>query len=439
MFLRAIILIPAVLLTLSPALAGAQAPTAPEAPARSGRLDVVKLLFDCLDFHCDQDYLRGELPYVDHVRNREDADVHVVITSKETGSGGHEFTLRFIGRGPFAGQDDQLSCTAGANDTEEQQRRILGRMLKLGLVRYVSHSSRAGELEVSSLASARPTAQSASKGTAKDPWNFWVFRMSSNGRLEGEESNRTHAVSGEVSANRTTDAWKINLSASGSYSNSRYTFSDGSEWESTSRSYGMDGLVVKSVNAHWSAGVMASAASSTFFNQELVLRAAPAVEWNLFPYSEYARRQLTLRYEVGFNANRYRSETIYGKTSEELLDHKLKLGVDLKQPWGSVSVNLEGAQYLPDTEQKHFLASAEMDVRLFKGCSLNLWGSTSRLHDQIYLAREAASEEEVLVRQRQLATSYRYSLWVGISYAFGSMHNNVVNTRLSSGRRMMMM
>jgi hypothetical protein len=43
------------------------------------------------------------------------------------------------------------------------------------------------------------------------------------------------------------------------------------------------------------------------------------------------------------------------------------------------------------------------------------------------------------VRQRQLATSYSYSVYFGVSYTFGSIFNNVVNPRFgSSGGGMIM-
>ena len=41
----------------------------------------------------------------------------------------------------------------------------------------------------------------------------------------------------------------------------------------------------------------------------------------------------------------------------------------------------------------------------------------------------AASTEEVLLRQRQLRTSFSYSTNFGFSYQFGSIFNNVVNPR----------
>jgi hypothetical protein len=56
-------------------------------------------------------------------------------------------------------------------------------------------------------------------------------------------------------------------------------------------------------------------------------------------------------------------------------------------------------------------------------------GSASRINDQLYLPAEGATDEEILLRRRQLATSYRYRLSIGASYTFGSIFNNVVNTR----------
>lgn len=41
------------------------------------------------------------------------------------------------------------------------------------------------------------------------------------------------------------------------------------------------------------------------------------------------------------------------------------------------------------------------------------------MRDQIYLPKEDASREEVLLRRQQLATSYRYSMSVAFTYTFG--------------------
>lgn len=54
----------------------------PPAPAAS-RLQV---FLDCTD--CFASYLREETPWVDFVRDRSQAEVHVIITDAGTGSGG---------------------------------------------------------------------------------------------------------------------------------------------------------------------------------------------------------------------------------------------------------------------------------------------------------------------------------------------------------------
>lgn len=38
----------------------------------------------------DLDYTRTEITFVNHVRDRKEADVHILITEQDTGSGGRE-------------------------------------------------------------------------------------------------------------------------------------------------------------------------------------------------------------------------------------------------------------------------------------------------------------------------------------------------------------
>ena len=72
------------------------------------------------------------------------------------------------------------------------------------------------------------------------------------------------------------------------------------------------------------------------------------------------------------------------------------------------------------------------NLRVVKGLSFNLFGSYSRVRDQLSLAKGSVSEEDLLLRLRQLKTDYRYFVFTGLSYTFGSIFNNVVNPRFGS-------
>jgi hypothetical protein len=236
-------------------------------------------------------------------------------------------------------------------------------------------------------------------------------------------------VNGSVSASRTTEMWKTSLTSHGNYGQSRFILGDGSKFNSYSHSYGVSDLIVKSLGPHWSAGQRASWRSSTYLNQKRAVRFAPAAEFNFFPYSQSTSRMLTLQYSTGINHFTYQDTTIFDKISETRGDQTLIASIDLRQPWGSVSSSLEGAAYLNDFSQRHLVFFNSLDLKLFKGFSFFSFGQLSLIRDQLYLPRGNLTDQERLLRRRQLATSYQYFVQLGLSYSFGSIFNNIVNPR----------
>ena len=190
---------------------------------------------------------------------------------------------------------------------------------------------------------------------------------------------------------------------------------------------------MKSLTQHWSAGLVGTTRSSTFLNYDLNARVAPGLEYDFFPYSQSTRRMFTLQYTVGFDSINYRDVTIFGKTKETLLDHHFETSLSLRQPWGTVSASMNISEYLTNPGKYSINAFGSTNVRLFKGFSFNMFADFSRPRDQIYLPRGEATTEEILVRQRQLATGYQYFVNFGITYSFGSIFNNIVNPRFGGG------
>lgn len=409
-------------------VASMAAPAAAADRARHRRAadEPVRVFLDCVATRCDFDHLRTEIGFVDYVRTREDADVHVLVTSQRAGSG-LEFTLQFIGADRFEGQSDELRYMSSDTDTADERRAGFARVLSLGLVRYAIATAAGRDLRVVVARQGPPREPTGTNGG--DPWNYWVFRTRLASRVDAESSVSAYGINSAISANRTTDVWKINLSADAAYWQGDYDLGDEDPYRSVSRNSGVRALVVRSLNDRWSAGLRAAATSSTYVNQDLAGRVAPAIEYNVFPYAESTRRRLTVQYAAGVRKLEYDQMSVFGLMEETRWDHSFDVALDLKRPWGTINASVDGAQYLHETDKYRINFDNEFDIRLFRGLSLNVNSAAAVIRDQIYLPAGEATPEEILVRQRQLQTGYRYQLSVGLSYTFGSIYNNVVNRR----------
>ena len=131
-------------LCLSAVLAAAR-PAAAQQAAPPKR-EMVRVFLDC--DRCDEDYLKKEVTFIDYVRNREDSDVHVLVTTQETGGGGTQWTLKFIGLGPNLGSDQTLTYNSPQTATSDEVRSGFAEVFKVGLVRYAAQSSIADRLRV---------------------------------------------------------------------------------------------------------------------------------------------------------------------------------------------------------------------------------------------------------------------------------------------------
>jgi len=67
-----------------------------------------------------------------------------------------------------------------------------------------------------------------------------------------------------------------------------------------------------------------------------------------------------------------------------------------------------------------------------KGLSIELAGHYSRIHDQINLPKGDATLEDILLRLKEVESSYYYKLSIGLNFTFGSIYSNIVNPRFGS-------
>jgi hypothetical protein len=397
--------------------------------------DKIRVFFDCNAMGCfDLDYFRREITWVDWVRDREDSDVHVLVTMQSAG-GGLSFEIAFIGRDGFEGQDHNLTAFSSSTDTQDEQRELLAARVKLGLAPYAAETSAASLL---SLTYQDPDqaggAQPAQVTPENDPWNLWVFNVSLGGSMSGESTFSNANVNASVNADRVSAEWKFTSRVNFNYRENEFDISDDLTITSFTRSMGASLLLVKSLGPRVGLGGRGNISSSSFSNQDIRVSLVPALEFNVFPYSESSRRLFTLQYRVGPEFVRYDETTVFGKDEEWLYRNALTAFLSAQQPWGSASFSLTGEAFLNDLSKNSLSVFGNVNLRIVRGLSLRLFASAARIRNRVNLAGSDASEQDILLRNRLLESSFSFNFNVGLSYRFGSIFNNIVNPRFGGGR-----
>ena len=370
------------------------------------------------------DYLRKEIPYVNYVRDIKDACLYILSTKERTGAGGTEHTYFLVGQNENAGMYDTLSFVSAPDATYDEIRLQEVNTLKLGMMRYIAKTPLAKYIQISF---SEPLAQTVST----DKWDSWVFKGQLSGWFNGEQTYSSNNLNGSLTANRVTEAWKINLRARYSYGIETFLID-----EETIRSYtnskSINGLVVKSISDHWSYGGSAYIGSSIYNNLDRSISAMPGIEYDIFPYSQSTRKQLRILYSIGYNYFNYTDTSIYNKTEEGHAQHSINVAYAVVQKWGTIHLSSEYSNYLYDWSKNNISVYGEFSLRLIKGLQLNFSGGASILHDQLGLAKTGATTEEILLQKKELATQFQYWGSFGVSYTFGSIYNNVVNPRFGN-------
>ncbi len=412
---------------LAPRPAAAQNNGGQVVPQDELRSVAPNVYLDCERRTCDFEYIKTEITFVNYVLARQSADVHIIVTRQQTGSGGNEYTLAFIGLNRHAGKDATLRYYSKPTDTEDQFRRGLVNVLKQGLIPYVSDTPLAEFISISyaQRKDYRPT-------PATDPWHYWVFGLGLRGSGDFEDQAERYSYQVNLSANRTTEQTKFRAYGGMNYNHRRYDIPDEPTIISNSNRKSASASLYKAISGHWSWGGGASVYSSTYDNARLYASFGPAVEFDVFPYAVATRRELRIQYRLSFSRRDYYELTIYGKEKETLFSQTLQVVFELKEPWGSIGASVQGSTFIPDVKYYNLRAEFGAYVNLFRGFSFNVGCNYSRIRDQLSLPGREYSPEEILLELKRLATGYDLGFEIGLNYRFGSIFSNVVNPRFGN-------
>ncbi len=389
----------------------------------------LRIFLDCAT-HCDRDYLRSEIRFVDWVTDRNASDVYVLATSQQTGAGGNDVALEFIGRGgALEGLTDRHAFQTAPDATSDEFRSEFARVLRLGLVRYLLVGNSARSLVVS----AGDTDDDAiATLPATDPWNFWIFNIQLDGQVDAESKEKGTEVELQLNASRITDAWKMQFEIGGSLDRNTFELDDGRKVRATRDRWYADALLGRSLGPQWSAGIDAGARGAKRENLQLRMRFAPVIEYDAFPYAEAHRRRLILQYSVGVNRYEYVEPTVFNRLEETRLDQRLRVEYRTLQPWGGASLTGTAEAFLHDFGQNRLGIDGDITLRIAKGLGLDVEASYSKVRNQITLPKGNATDDEIFLDLRQRATNYQAQVAIGISYTFGSFLNSVVNPRFNN-------
>jgi len=390
------------------------------------------VFFDCDGRNCSSDYYRTEIPWVNWVRDRPDADLHVIVTSSSTGSGGREYQFDFSGIEPYEDYDDQLFFRALPTDTEREELDGISHTLGVGLARFASLAGYRGIVQFQGQEGDAVSSRVVSQGEVDDPWNLWVFRVGGNANLEGETREEEVRLRGSVSATRVSPTWNVNFFGNVNFNRVEFDLED-ETFVDERTDWNFFQSTAYALADHWSVQLEFQSGRATRFNQDFRFETGGALEYSIFPYEEATRRAFTFRYTIGPGFRDYIEPTIFGQTSETRWEHSARVDFSSRQTWGDASVGISAGHFLYDFDRNTLRTDGNIEFRVVRGFNVDLRGEIEWVDNQIYLPADDGTDEERLLRLQQQATSFNFELSVGFSFQFGSVFNNVVNNRFRQG------
>ncbi len=168
----------------------------------------LKVFVDCSNTWCDNTFIRTEINIVDFLLDRIAADVHILITSQQNGSGGSQFQMIFYGQNRFKNITDTLKYNLDPNATDSERRDAMVKYIKLGLTPFIMKTDYAGEINIQMKKAEQKANEKNINTNTKDKWNYWVFRLGASGNLSMDKVYKSNSYRTNISADRTTDKLK---------------------------------------------------------------------------------------------------------------------------------------------------------------------------------------------------------------------------------------
>ncbi len=296
--------------------------------------DVRPTLFIHCNYDCNLNYLKEKVGFIDYVDDRLQSDIFITITSQQTANGSDEVQL--VVTHQHNTKIDTILYTVESNTSrlskndlfvKNIKRAILPSLLNTDMIDFIDYTF--DHKRKKSL---------IQQFAQQDPWNNWTFNLAGNLNLSGEASSSNVNYSLRLAAAHILDSHKFQTSLYYSKNNSVFKLSDEETVHNLRKRYFSSTEFVKSVTQHLSIGVRSFVGSSTFKNIDVEAKIKPAIEYNLFPYSENSTRRFSILYSLGPEFNNYQTVTIFNKEKEIIGQHSVDLEFRQNRNWGNLAI-----------------------------------------------------------------------------------------------------
>lgn len=386
----------------------------------------IKVFLDCSNFggDCYNDYVRQELTIVNFVRDRLDADVHIIAKNNQNSIGTQINTFFVVGRNHFQYHSDTLNYTVPLNSTESEIRNLWVKNIKLALIPYLAKTASVDEIEINIRKKDVKEIDTTLKQS--DPYNFWVFQIGLSGSYDGNQVYKSAEGNGYLFADRETNDSKTNLYINANEQFSKYD-DNGTIYKYEYQVFNVGGDYVKKINQHVAYGGGIDYTNSIFSNLKSQFTIGPKIEYSVFPYKDFNTKRFVFQYGVDVRNNIYYDTTIYLKTKELFSAQYLSAIVSSTQTWGSINVGAFWRNLLNDWKKNSLSFNGAITTRLVKGLNFALWGNYNFVRNQINIRKGDASIDQLLAKNREILSAYQFNIGIGLSYRFGSKFNSAVN------------
>lgn len=388
----------------------------------------LQVFYDCSQngSDCYYDYVRQELSLITFVRDRTDADVHVLVKSNWNSLGTQIVNYFMIGNKQFTGKNDTIQFSMGPSLTDDDKRKLMVKNLKISLLPYIAKTGLAEKIVAEFKKKEGEKIEQSQSGAKHDPYNFWVFQLGVSGNYSGNQVSKDANGNAYFFADRETPQLKTNIYVNASEQYSKY-ITQNEVYEYDFQQFGIGIDHVKKINEHWAMGGGASFNNSMYNNLKAQWTIGPKVEYSIFPYKQFNNLRWVFAYAVDARQNQYYDTTIYLKTKEFFFRHEANSIFSYTQPWGAINMGIFWNSILKDFKKNALSFNGAISLKIAKGLNMAFWGNYSFIHNQINIKKGDATIDQLLAQNREILSAYNFNVGIGMSYRFGSKYNDAVN------------